>query len=150
MIPLSQRDPRWANVKLKGTNLTLGKVGCTTTCISMLSRYFGIGASPVFLASSALDYTPDGLLKWESVNRLSHMRFDKRGYGRDDKEIQDALSDPDRAVILQVANGSHWIVAVRKSFLVNDYICYDPWDGKRCAAIAKYKNITGFATFKKS
>jgi len=70
-----------------------------------------------------------------------------REYKRDDKKIQEYLKDPNKAVILQVDNGSHWIVALRPTILGKDYVCADPWTGKKCLAIKDYHNITGATYF---
>jgi len=143
---LSQRDSRWSDKKLGESSLTVGRYGCTTTCISMLSDYFTCFKSPLELASNVANYTKEGLIIW-SVLRFENMRFVLREYGRNDFNISHALKDPSSAVILQVDNGAHWVLAVRKSFLGNDYIIVDPWDGKKKKCLKTYNNITGAAYF---
>lgn len=47
ILPLSQRDTRWASKKLgKSTSLTIGSDGCLLTCHSMLLTYFGHECTP--------------------------------------------------------------------------------------------------------
>lgn len=149
MFHLSQRDSRWSSFKLGASTLTVGRYGCTTTCISMLTSYFGVWHEPATLASNKSNYTRDGLVLWEAMSKnLKSMKFVERVYGRNDKKIQDSLKNPKTGVILQVDNGAHWILPIYKLPFVNDYICIDPWDGKYCRAISKYRNITGSAHFK--
>lgn len=148
MIYLSQRNPLWAAIKLGQSNCTVGKFGCTTTCISMLSDYFKSYVSPAGLAAQTLKYTKDGLIIWQSVDNIPNMHFEKRLYGQKDDEIMASLKDKKKAVILQVNNGQHWVVALRRSLWnKKDYIVCDPWTGKQCSALKVYHNITGSAHF---
>lgn len=144
MMYLSQRDPAWAKDRLGSSTLTIGRYGCTTTCISMLSDWFGCYRSPVSIAHDASNYTPDGLVVWKRL-RFDRMAFDRRAYGRDDWEIRKSLKDKDRAVILEV-DRSHWVVGVRPELFGNHYVIIDPWDGKRKTTRA-YGSITGAAHF---
>lgn len=146
MIYLSQRDPRWSTWLLGKSKLTVGRFGCTTTAISMLSDYFGGFVAPKDLAKDENLYTTGGLIIWGNLN-LPTMKFVKRLRYRNDTEIQKSLNNLNEGVILEVDYGSHWIVAVRKNLWRTDYICVDPWTGKVCNAIGDYKNITGSAHF---
>lgn len=150
MIYLSQRDPRWSQVKLGDSTLTLGGYGCTTTCISMLSDYFKCFVYPDAIARKSSNYTKDGLILWPKL-KFDKMAFEWRQYGRDDRRIQESLSHPDKAVIVQVDNGEHWLVVIGKTWfgLGADWVCVDPWTGKKCHAIRDYHNITGSAHFKR-
>lgn len=144
MIYLSQRDPAWSTKKMGISTESLGRYGCTTTCISMLSSYFECYLTPLQLASNTNLYTKNGLIIWSRL-KFDKMRFVKRERGRNDAGIRNALADPDDAVILEVDNHSHWVVAIRKSG--NDYVILDPWTGKKGKAIKDYRNITGAAYF---
>jgi len=149
MIYLSQRDPRWSQVKLGKSSLTVGRYGCTTTCISMLSDYFKCLAFPDAIAKVVTNYTADGLIIWEAL-KFSQMQFEKRIKGRPmDADIKAALKDPNRAIILQVDNGQHWVVGLSKNLFGSDYTVLDPWTGKKCNAEGVYHNITGAAIFKR-
>lgn len=156
MIFLSQRDLRWAGLKLGSSKLTVGRFGCTTTCISMLSDYFKCFATPGELAQGKvvkhdlLKYTAQGLLIWKSLN-LKKMDFEKRVYGRVDYDIEKSLKDPKKAVILAVNDDAHWVVAtsINKFYRLlgrNVYNIIDPWDGKKKTTRA-FKNISGSAHF---
>lgn len=119
----------------------------------MLSDYFGKYMRPDEIAVHKDWYTdrnhPQGpsLIMWERL-QIPGMKFEKRIRDRRiDAAIMESLKDPNKAVMLQVNNGAHWIVALRKTLIGNDYVCLDPWNGQKCDAIKKYHNITGSAHF---
>jgi len=115
----------------------------------MLSDYFKCYKSPSTLAKSASYYTTGvngGLVIWSKM-RFDKMRFTRRGYGENRADILEHLTSPDKAVILQVSNGAHWVTALRKAYLVDDYVILDPWDGKKKLAKKAYGNVSGYATF---
>lgn len=142
---LSQRDPRWALDRIGSSPLLVGRYGCTLTCVSMLSDWFGCYLSPTAIAHNAALFTKDGLVIWSAL-RLRSMKFDRRAYSRDDAEIRAALRDPDRAVIFQV-DGFHWVVGIKPTLLGNDYVVVDPWDGRKKSLRSAYSRITGAAYF---
>jgi len=146
MLALSQRDPRWAQAKLGNSFLTVGRFGCTTACLSMVSDYFGSFVSPLDLAKNQKLYNLRGEVIWKELN-FKTMKFVQRMRGRNDPAILASLKDPNGAVILQVNYGQHWIVPLRKTLFLKDFLCNDPWTGRTCAALADYKNITGSAHF---
>lgn len=148
MVYLSQRDPLWTGDRLGASSLTVGRFGCTTTCISMLSDYFSCFKTPKEIAHNAANYTKDGLVIWLALN-FAHMGFVRRGYGEEASSIIAALKDPNSAVILQVNYGQHWVVGLRKALIGSDYLVLDPWTGKKVWAKSVYKNVTGAAYFKK-
>lgn len=148
MKRLSQRDPKWCNHKLGSSSLTVGRFGCTTSCLSMLSDYFRCFITPSQIAEHIEWYTKDGLILWINLN-FPFFKFVKRGYGQDDIEIQTYLKDPKKAVILEVNNGQHWVVAIRKTLFGKNYIVADPWLGKDVDCKKVYGNITGYALFSK-
>lgn len=145
MIHLSQRDLRWAHVKMAPSNLTLGRFGCTTTALSMLSDYFGCFVDPKRMVDNNVKYTAEGLIIWQSIN-FPNFKFEKRLFGWQMAEIDKSLKDPNKAVILQVNNGAHWVVATCRIPGTKHYFIVDPWTGKMSTTLA-YKNITGSAHF---
>lgn len=145
----SQRDPRWASRTLGATTQTVGRFGCTTAAICSLGTYFGDSAFPSDLAADAALYDPNGLVIWANLRRhFGKMKFDKRVVGRNDAEIVAAMRDPARAVMLEVANGSHWVVGIRPTLIGRDYVCGDPWDATRKDLLRTYRNITKMAFFR--
>ena len=146
---LSQTDPHWANVTLGKTRFKISKYGCTTTCISMLSDYFQCYQPPDAIAKEYVQYNMDGEIFWDTLT-LSHMMWEPglRLKQRDDKSIIVSLKDPNKAVILNVNNGAHWVTALSKDIFSNDYWCVDPYDGKKKLAAKTYRNIVGSSHFK--
>lgn len=112
----------------------------------MASDYFGCYKSPADIAAVKKNYTKDGLILWQNL-KFAHMKFAGRYYGESSTIIDEALKSPNKAVILQVDNGAHWVIALRKTLFGNDYVILDPWDGKKKDAKKAYKNITGFSVF---
>jgi hypothetical protein len=147
MKSFCQRDPLWRDLLIKGTNLPLGRWGCTLTCIADLSTYFGDNLTPAQINES-LKFTSGGLVVWASAN-FGHFVFCGRKYGRDDAEISKAIADPLSAVLLQVAGGSHWVVAVEKYPISGLYKIADPWLGDWASMSRYWNDITGAAYFKR-
>lgn len=144
---LSQRDPKWATKKLGNTFLTVGRWGCTTTCVSMLSSLFG-GVpykDPGQLAADAQLYNAEGLILWNQLPRIFNGKLSMvaRIQGMNRKAIADSIAGAKTAVILEVANHSHWVVA--HSPYGKDFYCIDPLDGKKKLALKTFGNITGSA-----
>lgn len=151
MIILSQRNPFWSTLHLGSSPLTVGRYGCTTTCIAMISDYFGHYKSPLCLAQQPGLYDAAGKIIWSELNHLFlGMVFEKRVYGRNDALIKESLADKDKAVILEVDHGQHWVVALGKTLIRNDYRIADPWFGDKSTAVGRYHNITGSAHFKRA
>lgn len=140
---LSQRDPQWSSTKLGASSLTIGRYGCTTVAMSMLTDYFGKWMSPKQIAEHKDWYTKDGLVNWSAL-KIPAMSFEKRLHGRNDAEINESLQDPNKAVILQVEN-YHWVVCLGKD-VFGRYRIADPWFGDK-ATVNRYKIITGSAHF---
>lgn len=151
MIYLSQSDPRWARQKIGQTSLSIGRWGCTLTGLSMLSSYYGCYKSPAEIAKIPGLFTSDGLLIWSMVEKVfdGKIKFQYR-YGNGSKSVRNdiairasILGSPKTSVLLEVANSSHWVVAV--GVIGDDYRIVDPIDGKKKLAIKTFKNISGSA-----
>jgi hypothetical protein len=112
----------------------------------MLTSYFGTLVFPNEIAMHKDWFNAEGKIIWGKTNFKS-MKFEKRLYKCYDGDIRASLKDPNRAVMLEVNNGQHWVVATKASWLSNDYTCVDPWDGKRKSVLKNYHNITGSAHF---
>lgn len=154
MIYLSQRDLLWGMVKLGASSLTMAKFGCTTCCLSMISDYFGCYVPPTTISANVNNYTKDGLILWNNLrfgkmNFVNRVRYPQPIFRANVSTIKRAMKDRDLAVMLEVNNGAHWIVALRPAFIGSDILCLDPWTGAKCWAIKEYKNITGAAFFKR-
>jgi ABC-type bacteriocin/lantibiotic exporter with double-glycine peptidase domain len=145
MVRLCQRDPRWATLKLGGSALTVGRWGCTTTAVAMLSDYFGEAKTPKQMASVSSLFTEGGLIVWSQLaNVFKRFAFEKRLYAFSKAEVDKSLLDPDKAVILEV-DKCHWVTTVRRNG--TSYVVADPWTGADVDVLKKYGKITGSAHF---
>lgn len=146
---LSQRDPEWCNIKLGSSQLSVGRYGCTSTCLSMATDYFGCYMDPGSIARNTHNYTADGLIVWTNLN-FPCMKFVHRDYMEVPSTIMQYIRDPLKVVILNVNQGQHWVLAIGKTFFGSDWVVIDPWTGKKCNAKAVYHDVTGAAYFTKS
>ncbi|HLN19255.1 MAG TPA: hypothetical protein VK255_03755, partial [Patescibacteria group bacterium] len=109
--------------------LKMKDYGCTTTCISMASDWFKYFRNPGWMAQN-LSYTKEGLILWNSISKQKELnfKFDWRYYGCLPKVIDSALKDPKQVCLLEIRK-CHWVLALKKKFLSNNYIAADPWTG---------------------
>lgn len=142
-IPMSQRDSRWGHINIGSTPYKLYRYGCTITCLSMLSYWYGDWQRPDWIAKN-LKYTNTGKVYWASMNDKLPMRFVYRYYRRDDNKIREILYSEDRACLLEVQDKSHWVVVIGYSKSKGFRIA-DPIDAEIVWLNRRYKNITGFA-----
>jgi hypothetical protein len=143
MILLKQSDPRWANISIGDTNLTLARWGCTITGLSMLSHYFGEFLWPHEIAKKPW-FNERGEIIWQIID-LKKFRFVDRVYFEDKKRITEAIRNPKQGCLLQV-NLSHWLTGMGNMLV--DYTAADPINGKKCWIKHEYGKITGCAIFK--
>ena len=136
---LSQRDPAWANVKLGDSPFTVGRYGCLEVSLCMFSRYCGFPIYPDVVAKHTESFNANGMYLW---NYPFPFVLEKEIKGRNDAEIMRSLKDPVRGVVLQVDNGSHFVLALSKNWF-GSYMVADPWVGDKCDAVKRWKNITG-------
>lgn len=153
MITISQRDPRWGNVKIGNTKTLVKDKGCTITCIAMASDYFGYPYSPEYLAKT-LSFTQEAKVIWSSIEKVCHgliqsvkmgmtelsewsgtaehgFKFDWRFYQYEQALIDEALKNPRKVSLLNVQGGAHWVVAIRRVPFTSTYWVADPWTGTR-------------------
>ena len=105
----------------------------------MLSAWFGFRVTPDQVALHPGCCDAQGEYQW---NYPFPFILEKRIDGRNDAEIMKSLKDPKRGVILQVDNGAHFVLALKKN-LFGSYQVADPWFGDTCDAVKRWKNITG-------
>ena len=153
---ISQRDARWSTTLIGDSQTSLGRKGCTITCLAMLTDYFKCKMTPAEIAKK--DWFAYDSLQWINIDLPTFsFRWREGAYFSDkpvDMEVIYAyLSKGDnskeaneRAVLLEVANHSHWVVGLWKT-VDNDILAIDPWTGKTCEVLKTYGNITGAALF---
>lgn len=144
MLYLRQNDPKWASKPIGKTNISVGRMGCTLTSLSMLSSYYGCYKSPAELAAIPWLFTRDAKIIWANLSKVfaGKIKWQIRRYGMNRQAITASFAGgPKTSVMCEVANKSHWVVIV--GVYGNDYWCVDPIDGKRKLLLKTYGNITG-------
>jgi ABC-type bacteriocin/lantibiotic exporter with double-glycine peptidase domain len=131
---ISQRATLWQKETIGKTQLTIGRFGCTITCLSMLSSVYGPYITPPVLAKK-LNFTKDGRILWPSIDKVLGYKFKWRGYGKPKDSKVPLLLEVDHA---------HWVVGKEKKGDV--YVIHDPWDGVETTS-SRYAKITGYAEF---
>lgn len=126
MIILSQRDPRWSFKTIGKSKSTIGAYGCTITCLSMLSDWYGCFKDPAWMAKY-ITFQVDKVI-WSSIANVLCFKFVWRFYKYDEGRILPALNGKTTSCLLQV-RGNHWVVGIKK--VGSYYWIADPWDGKR-------------------
>lgn len=141
---LSQLDPRWKNEFIAESASTIGRYGCTITCLSMLSDYFGFFKDPKWIAKN-LSFQVDKVI-WKSVDEKLCFNFVKRYRERDMEAFKKAMVSYKTACLLEV-NNNHWVVGIRKSayFWSKWWLVVDPLTGNK--NWYHENNITGGSTF---
>jgi hypothetical protein len=112
----------------------------------MMSSYFGCFYTPEEISRKYEWYTSDGLIIWDKLF-FPCVKFMIRDYRYSPELVKKAIKDPKQAVLLQVNDGQHWVIGAKYN-LFGRLMAVDPWDGKLCDVLSKYRNITGAAYFK--
>jgi hypothetical protein len=158
---LSQRDERWAETTIGSGALKIGRYGCTTTCLSMLTDFFGCYQDPGQIAQDKTNYAgsevnwttlhfPTFSFRWREGSYFGPSNIDLEMIKSYLAHGDNSQTDRDRAVILEVANRSHWVVGLWWNEYENDLLCIDPWTGRSCWLFKTYQNITGASLFVRS
>lgn len=156
---LSQRDPRWSETIIGSGRLKVGRYGCTTTCLSMLSQFFGCYQDPGQIASDKGNYDgsevnwmklrfPTFSFRWREGSYFGASVIDMDMIKAYLAHGDNSQLDKDRAVILEVADRSHWVVGLWETY-DKDILCIDPWTGRTCDLFKTYRNITGASFFQR-
>jgi hypothetical protein len=153
IIPISQRDPRWAAIKMgSNTPYTIGSMGCLMTCVIMISN-----------AMMTTAKTPETALphfhKWQAINPITGlmplnglgitrafpetMRYKK--YVTNQKDIRtllDAKLSQGIPIVIKVDTDgpyNHWVVATKQ--LYDTYEIVDPLYGDKSTIKARYGGV---------
>lgn len=150
MTILSQRDPRWANVKLGSKGLiTIGAYGCTTTALAEVNNEFGASCTPQQVAEHLDWYTPEGLVLWTKLN-MQKAAFEPNGrvYGYNPQRVKESIKNSDKSCLLEVklGHGKHWLKG-ESITVIGRIMARDPWTGKIVDVVRQYGPITGSAHF---
>lgn len=138
IAPLSQRDRRWADVKLGTSTSTIGGYGCLITDATMMANFLlGKNITPADLNAWLIangGYHDFNLFVWGIMNKLdTRLSFGYRyNYAALDK-IDEQLAKGMPVVINVDLNPAtsyldeHWVLVIGKEN--GSYIINDPWYG---------------------
>lgn len=114
---LCQRDIKWANKLIGDSNVSIGRMGCLITCMSMASQFLGCYQSPDEIASHPNWFDTASLI-WINMNfpTMSFRWREGSQIANGDKKVNLELiksylasgknlpSDLNRVVLIEVAN----------------------------------------------
>lgn len=141
MQTLSQRDPRWKDIKL-GTSktTTIGSHGCTITCVAMLA-----GLTPDEVNSRLLKvngYANTNLIIWQKIQQaIPWLKWEWRGYQYENAKVAANLPCLVEVDGKRIGASRHWVLYVGNQKM------YDPWYGNEKST--SYYPPTGYSIIKK-
>lgn len=141
--PFSQRDPRWAMVRLGTSPYTMSNAGCAVTACTMVASVVEPGITPLELATwlnAHVGFTTGGLLQWARVAEfVPGLRFVAYQLWRDIPADLTALKAalvrfPQVVQVdfrpLTTALDSHFVTALGATADGADLYIIDPWTGQ--------------------
>jgi hypothetical protein len=153
VTPISQRDPRWANVDMGGDGKTIGSWGCLLVTYNMFANYLELTNEypPAHMTrmknAGAMSgpYLLPGAMKTTFPNDITYLGYEGQGdslNARIKASIDRGYPVPAR-VDFNPATGQteqHWVLIT--GYTATDFWCADPWHGDIVLLSTRY-NITG-------
>lgn len=137
---LSQRDPRWSNIKLGTSDKTIGSHGCTITCVAMLA-----GTTPDVVNQKLLavgGYAEGNLIIWSKINAaIPWLKWEWRGYEYENDKVASSLPCLVEVDGSRIGGSRHWVVYIGNQQML------DPWYGNQKST--SYYPPTGYSIIKK-
>jgi hypothetical protein len=154
---LSQRDPRWSDVKLGfSTVVTIGTEGCALACLAMMATGYGYPETPLTLNKKLIALGSGNgyigpLMVWGGLTRLYPKIGIKEIYACSEvkpvpfKRIDSLLAIGQTVLIecdrsLATGEQSHWVLLTKK--VGDDYAMLDPYaypvDSKEVLLTSRY------------
>lgn len=142
--PLSQKDPRWKDIKLGNSNLTIGSDGCLVTNFAMV---LGVTPAEFNARMKAVGGFTGARIYWQMVKKAypdsQYLKYIECWYVPAPLNEIDALLAQGVPVMVQVDYNpkttyidQHWVLIIGKNG--NDYIANDPIDGARISFRERY------------
>jgi len=122
----SQRDQRWANHLIGGSNMSIMEVGCLISSTAMMKKKFGESVNPITIANNNSYFfssTAYMLRPWPTPSGY-HYQYHSYSQSTLDSRLNE------NPVIIKLSAGpygSHFIVIKEKKD--GQYIMHDPWEG---------------------
>jgi len=138
-----QRDSRWADDTVGGTEESLARVGCTVCSLAMALDHCRVKVTPKELNDYLKKndgYTERGWLKWDSVSKISKGKVTMGYIGNPSFQRIDAALNNNQPVIAKVfidKTVPHWVLIVGKE--KTEYLIRDPLgDGEMLRHLSHY------------
>ncbi len=133
----SQRDPRWCNQLIGGSDMTVGDVGCYISSVAMIFKKYGTNTSPSIIASNR-NYFFSNTALMTTPPSPSGYTYKRQDYFN--RETLDRELAAGRPVIVHVRTnngyGGHFIVLYEGSG--GNYKMHDPWYGADLDFTSRY------------
>lgn len=139
MIPLSQKDPRWGDLKINNTNYSMSGWGCFVTAVSIvaeidpteaLNKLQFDGALLIWDSIKNIGLEPLYKGDWDNAKALEYIQANGQCIARVDFDGSERTDD------------THFVV------LIGNKRLYDPWDGRE-KATSTYSKYTGIRACRK-
>jgi len=139
MIPLSQRDPRWKDIKLGTGATTISSHGCLITCLSMLA-----GTTPDVVNEELKrvgGYQNGNLVIWSALDRTNlGLRFIERSRVYNNEKVSNNLPCIVEVDGSRIGAKQHFVLYIGNKRMI------DPWFGRE--ADTSYYPAIGYAIVK--
>ncbi len=136
---LSQRDERWAGMRMGGSSESVLDVGCFITSIAMVMRYYGADYSPANIASSSHYFLPGSAYMYIPSTFNGSWPNGKNYRNIGSGEVSSYL-ERGVPVIAGVRGASHYVVLKKNDG--GDYIMNDPIYGPDLK-VSDYYSLSG-------
>jgi len=142
MIPLSQRDSRWKDIKLGTSSTTIGGYGCVIAGLAIM-----VDTTPDIVNQKLLEvggYSQGNLVVWAKVNQaLPSLNFIKRAYSYSNDIVKKAIDDYGACLVevdgKKIGGVKHWVLYIGNQQII------DPWWGD-IRSTSEYPPL-GYAVF---
>lgn len=140
--PLSQRDPRWADDILGFGTGTIGKYGCTITCLSMILKTTPDVVNKKMKQSDAFGGQTKNLVLWSALPKaFPEIVSTSRVRSYDNDAVKKAI-DKNGACLVEVdgsriGSSRHWVLYIGNQKML------DPWYGNE--KTTSYYKPVGYA-----
>jgi len=151
VVAFSQRDPRWASVRLGTSNYTMGNAGCAVVAVTMIATTVKPHLTPldmVWWLNNNGGFTSGGLLYWAKAAEYGGLRMvgyttEWRKAPADLGQLKAALAKGPQVVQVDfkpatTALDSHFVTALGFTDDGDDLNIIDPWTGERGTLLTLY------------
>lgn len=144
----SQNDPRWKEDFIGGSNLKVKNYGCTGDVVCTQASWFGDTITPKELFRHKEIFTLGGLIIWKMLETIfKKIKFKYRYYSFNETVFDEALDNPNTAIVANVNRGYHWVAVLKK--VKGGYLCSDPYPYPAKNRVYTFDDICGFTILQK-